>query len=713
MDEELIKKSVLNEDMIKFTKSNFTKLNTIGVKNLIIKIFSDNVEFDKISVDNVGVNNKTFIKNNKKRLKEIYENNKFKYYFDESILQEFKLKYITKLQEIFSDHVHDIEESDPLWIKKHIDEHTKLVGDKFTFEEMQKYMCDEGKETKFIFDFNKKKIKFFENKLTLQIIELTINSYGEKFDFPLSYKYCCTECGKINYKKIYEVMSTRKKIKCPNNLEYFDPNSGKPKFKKCNTILEPVKNDYDVKNFYVTNGLYETEDGNNDITEIISERRLPMGKIKAAVLKIPREYGTTFMCVVDYELEESKKIDIPEKKKEHYIFDLIEEIDNHIIEYTGYKHYGFLPMKIAILLQFGARYINKFKYDFNIAMVGARSSGKTIFAEYWGSLLYGDGFISTMAKSISTPKLRGTMEKIKLFNQEFSYQYRGLLGEKDLILIDELKEDPVLKEDLKSFMRSSHYNYSKQGGNTKDNKRTSQMIITENINIAHLARYRKAVKDVYLSFSFTINDNETKPTWKEEWDLELPLYRYNNEYLKMAIYEVRQNFEQNETNWVDGSEFALKDRFIFYFFVEMEKESKEFDEVIRENSERNANNYDVSDLKKKLKTDNLREMFKNFKLPLTGKNEKEYYDKVVELMKKYSKSLKPRIKTDYMTMLKILRMIDGRYEYNNKDISIIEYIMDNLDNKIDIIDTNKFELKGYKKEEYMDIPMNDFDCEFD
>ena len=39
MDEELIKKSVLNEDMIKFTKSNFTKLNTISKKSNHKNIF--------------------------------------------------------------------------------------------------------------------------------------------------------------------------------------------------------------------------------------------------------------------------------------------------------------------------------------------------------------------------------------------------------------------------------------------------------------------------------------------------------------------------------------------------------------------------------------------------------------------------------------------------------------------------------------------------
>lgn len=713
MDEDVIKKSVLNEDMINFTKSYFYKLNTIGVKNLIIKLFSDNVSLDNISINCVGVNNKTFIKNNKKRLKEISLNDKIKYYFDETFLEEFKLEYLEKLKEIFGEHVFDLEEDDPKWLKRHIDEHTKLVSDKLTFEEMQKFMCDEGKDIKFVYDFTNKKSVLFNNKYTIQVIQLTINSYGEKFDFPLNYKYVCPECKNVTYKKMYEVVSANKKrIKCPHQIDYEDKD-GKIKHKRCNNVIEPAKNNYEVKPFFVTNGIYETKENDSEISEIISERRLPMGKIKTAVLKIPREYGTNFMCVVDYEIEEKQDIKLPEKKSEHYIFDLIEMFDKYIIEKTGYKHYGFLPMKIAVLIQFAVRYMKKFSYDFNIALVGSRSTGKTVFAEYWGALLYCDKFMSTKSKSISIPKLRGTMEKIRLFNQEFSYQYRGLLGEKDLIVIDELKEDPYLKDDLKSFMRSSHYDFSKQGGNAKSNERTTQMIITENINTAHLARYRKAIKDIYTGFSFKINEEDTKPAWDESWDLELPLYVYNNEYLKMAINQVRQNYEQNETNWIDGSELALKDRFIFYFFVEMEKDSKDFDNVIRENNERNANNYGVEDLKRQLKNDNIKQLFSKIKVSRTGVNEKEYYEKLVKLMKRYNKSLTPRIKSDYMTMLKVLRMIDNRKEYNDKDLNIIEYLMDNIDNKIDVVDTNDFKLKGYENTDIVDIPADEMDYNFD
>ena len=115
---------------------------------------------------------------------------------------------------------------------------------------------------------------------------------------------------------------------------------------------------------------------------------LPRGYLQVAVQKIPAEYAQTMLHIVDYRPIKKDPILLPEKKEdEHYLFTLIKHVDKHIFEKTQYEHYGFLPMKMAAIIQMAARYNNGFSNNFHIGMTGAKSSGKSQFAKYWGITL--------------------------------------------------------------------------------------------------------------------------------------------------------------------------------------------------------------------------------------------------------------------------------------------------------------------------------------
>ena len=423
---------------------------------------------------------------------------------------------------------------------------------------------------------------------------------------------------------------------------------------------------------------------------------LPRGYLQVAIQKIPNEYAQTFLYIVDFRPIKKEPILLPEKTKEHYLFSLVKEIDEHIFNKTNYKHYGFLPMKMAALLQMAARYNSGFPNNFHIGLTGAKSSGKSQFAKYWGITLYAENCLATSATSISIPKLRGTMESFHLFSKEHRFQYRGLLGEKDLIVIDELKENPEVKNNLKIYLLETNYDYSKAGGSTQTHKRNAHVIITQNVDTGHLDRLAKETKKIYQSDDLRhINeeDNEPKPAWDSKIDLTLGLNHYKNPFLRYAIKKIRDEFSRNEINWIDGSELALKQRFPFYFFLGTKKYSKELDDLIKETSTLNVIE-DNTEITKIMDPSLLRKFFHSLEEFNNGTNDLEYFDKVDNLLNSYGKLNDARTKKIMYAMIKLIRIIDKRNYCTDKDLEIFQFILEFLDNKVEIVDTNEYKIHG-------------------
>jgi hypothetical protein len=683
------------KELRQYIREQFTQININNSKLLAEAIYFSMSSADMLIPKNILT--KGFIDKNQKRIEKREDG---KYYLRHEIKQQVQAGLYDVIVNKIGTTIKEIDKEDTKWKDHDIDENTCAVNDSFNYEYMRQVMCDNGDELNFVYKFNDDKPKEeIENIKTLQVINLNIDSKGECFGYPLIYNYYCNECGNNTTKKTYEVCSTQKKIHCEHEIETVTE-TGQIKTKRCNRQLYPDKERTETKPFYVYKGSLPRTGKSDERVEIISEKEMPIGRIKAAVILIPREFGSLFLCVVDYKKEKKQKVDLPKKGKRHRIMDLIEVVDNRILDLVNYEIYGYIPMKMAMIIQFYGRYLKDIPNNFNVALVGGKSTGKTTFVDYWGATLYGDNFKSVQVTNISIPKLRGTMESVRLFNQDFPYVCYGWLGDYDLIAIDELKEKPEMKTDLKPLLRNPTYSYAKQGGSGNDRLRTAQMIITENINPNHLKQYRKKVRELYSEGSNTVNEEDERPAWDNGWDLELPLYMYENDYLRNVINTVREEFESVGCNWIDGSELAADDRFVFYFYIynkDTENEDSELNQVIIRNLERNAGNYNIIDLSRKLHICNFVEEVNNIKVPMTGTNEKEYSKKIIQMLKRNKKCYDARALSDHINMLKILRIIDERDYYIDEDLKILEYIIQNIKNKVNIEDTNKIVVNKMKE----------------
>lgn len=685
-----------NEQVIKYLKKQFSRLDNTSAKKLS-NIILKNQE-TQIEVRRFKDKYESFVERNKQRF---YPNeDETKFYLKQDFLSKLKEQLLKILKDIGASIQYIEEDEEDRWSKSQIDGvEVYEVNKHTTFQQLREKVDEEGKDAMFRYSFKKPDLKssVYENTNSLQMIDIHINDNGEYFGFPLKYTYNCPECSHSFEKTEHEVASTGNKFKCENVLET-ENNKGEPSLKRCNTPLTPDINQTETKDSYIHNISFLDQQENIQKAEAITFLNLPKGYLRVVLLKIPRPYDQQLVFIVDFQPIEKEELSlIPKKESEHYLFTLIDTIDKYIEKMTGYEHFGFLPMKISMILQLMSRYNEGFKNNFHLSLSGEMSSGKSQFARYWGLCLYSQNCWSSNATSISIPKLRGTMESFHLFGKDHRYQYRGLLGEIDLLIIDEVKENPDVKNNLKQYLLEGTYEYSKAGSNNQTYPRTSQVIVTQNIDTKHLDRYSKAVREQYMNAMIDAPDTEQrKPPWDSTIDLTLPLFEYDyNPYLKYSVKKIRELYEKNQINWIDGSELALKQRFYFYFYLGSSKKSGELTRIIRKNNTKKIISNNI-ELMRILSSNNLKEKFRKSVHLIKGKNDLEYFEKVDKILETYNKRTDARTQEMSYNILQMLRIIDERDYCTDKDLEILTYIIENIDNKIEVVDTNEYQIKGIK-----------------
>jgi len=678
-----------HEEVIKLIKSNFIRIDVQSCIRLA-RMLLDNQT--KIEIRDFKKTYTSFIRKNLSKFEEVEKNKKTLYYLKQEIISEITVQLYCTIEKIGSA-LRDIDEDDKKWERSNIDGVEAFeVTNPTTFQNIREKADKEGKHVSFRYDFSQvcEISDSYENKLTTQIIDVHINGSGEIFDYPLQFCYRCPICHKLSKRYEFEVASVSNKHKCTTLIP------AEPKSKKCNTLLSPDTSQTETKTCFVYNISFKDKHNSDCKAEAISFISLPRGYLQVAIQKIPNSFGQMFLHIVDYRPIKKESMQLPEKKKnEHYLFSMINTIDKYIIEKTQYEHFGFLPMKMAILLQMAARYNVGFLNNFSIGMTGAKSSGKSQFAKYWGIALYAEHSLVTTSTSISIAKLRGTMETFTLFGKEHRFQYRGLFGEKDLIVVDELKENLDVKNNLKQYLLEVNYDYSKAGGSSQTYKRNAHFVATQNVDTKHLDKYTKEVKALYQSENLKLvnEDKEPKVSWDQNEDLTLPLNSYRNPYLRYSVKKIRAEYERNEVNWIDGSELALKQRFFFYFFLGSDKSSDELTQVIRGNAMRDVIADNIA-LTKLMEPSVFRKYFESLSKYNKGTNDGEYFDKVDDMLNKYSKRQDARTKGMMYSLLKLIRIIDGRNYCTKEDLKIFQFILESLDNKVEVIDTNNFKING-------------------
>ena len=537
-----------HEEVMGCIKKQFNRIDKSSIVKLSRLILTQ--AHDDIEVSQFKEKYKSFILKNPKRVEEVEKENGKRYYMLKRDIVARLRDMITLIATRIGSSIREIDDEDEeKWSKCQLEDDVYEVTPGTTFQEIREKVNKEGKDANFKFPFKKNELTVnkFKNKMGLQLVEVYVNNDGEMFGFPLNYTYQCPECNNVSYKMEYEVCSTNKKIKCPGLVEVVKDN-GKVDYKKCSLMLSPDINRTETKDAFVYGISFIDEHGNEVTADAISFIKLPKGQLKVVLQKISRPYSKEIVFIIDYEPIEKNIMRLPDKKDdEHYIFTLVKAIDEYIIEQTGYKYFGFLPVKMAMIIQMFGRYLPTFKNNYHISLTGELSSGKSEFARYWGIALYAESILLSVSTSISIAKLRGTMESFTLFDKEYRYQYKGLLGEIDMLVIDELKEEPDVKNNLKQYLLEPTFEYSKQGSKNQVYKRTSQCIVTENIDTKHLDRYVKEIKKLYQSDNLRLIREEqssmVKPAWNANVDLTLPLYEYeDNPFLKYAILQIRNEY---------------------------------------------------------------------------------------------------------------------------------------------------------------------------
>jgi len=588
------------------------------------------------------------------------------------------------------------------------------VGDGVTYKKLivdiEKNL---GKVGDYLYNFSNKKIKPFDSTDDeLQTINVDIITNAETSKLPLEYVYECPKCKYLDKDYIHTRYPSDmnsivgNKINCNMLIET------EKGTKMCGTTLEPSVTDTKYRELYVYDSTIEKEYEDKTVKEdcrIVSFKHVPVGPLIGAVINVPNSDSKKTLFLIDYKIEEKKVFELEFDESKHNIFNLIKNVDNHIFNVEGYKHFGYLPMKIAALIQYSAAVFSNVPKNYHIALNGGPSTGKTAFSKYWGAALHGRSMLEVAnVTDISIPALRGTAEYDDVLGKRILRRNKGFLNTNDLIIINELSSDLNMKRELKGHLFSEDYSYSKARSNGIKHQRNAQFIITENVNPEHDNKYINSVRKFYKDNTDRIIDNkgnEVEPlAWDDTWDLHLPLHHdfYKNKlHLLHAIKTVRYRFNKSNINWIDGDEIASDDRFSFYFFISGDKDSKEKDEVIFENLENVTKNPLTSRLIRDLHTDTFKNYIKGCEsfFNKTHKDDRVYMNKLNNLISQYTKST-DRLKIIFYNMMKILRSIDKRDYFIEEDFNIIKYILENTKSKIELADTNKFEVHDVEETNY-------------
>lgn len=557
-------------------------------------------------------------------------------------------------------------------------------------------ICEESGEIDFCYNFDKPDIpvSFPDKQNTLQRAEMHILTYPILFDFPVEYAYSCPRCGTLGKKYACQTASTKSKYICEGIYNYINAN-GEPKSKVCGVTLYPDEKISKIKQCYYYEISYVDDEGNRNNISGISFNKYKPGFYDVAFFNIINVNKLPSFHIIDIKEETPKEIVLPPlSKKRNYLFDLQEAFDDFIGDRTGLSIYGLFPIKIALILQMLANVLGN-RLIYNIQIVGDASTGKSTVLKYYSFLLSGPLNLSSNGASISIPALRGTRASILLFNKNINIITIGFLGMYKSIHIDEANDDKDMVQSLKTFLLEDNYSYDKAGGSGVFHKRTAHVNLSENLDYNYLGQYRGMIRKTYKEMEDVQIGDLEKPDWDEDWDLHLPIFQYtDNPYLHKIIKDIRTRMQLEQKWWIDGYEYALHERFPFYFYVVNTKESEVFNDTIR----KNATNEIISEnfeLIKALKNDNINKLFEELKKYKKSDSDNiESMKKVDKILDSYGIKADARVKNFYYTTLVLSRIINKRRKVNEQDYDLIRWFIEKTNCKLELSDTDNYDVQG-------------------
>lgn len=680
---ENILKSRNDAALIELIRSRFLRITRDAAKNIIERLLME----VPISAQDISI----------KAFPTILRNNAGK--FDDNgimkneIIKELKMLLQDKIKEL--DSIKNKEEEDISseeqktlaggngnnYAKHTLSKHSQ-------YEDAREKICDESGEVVFKYNFDKPDMPVQPPRSTdvLQRCEIQIIQHGVKFDYPIEYSYRCTQCGAKATKKAYETVSTGNKIKCEEIYNYINA-SGEAKSKICATQLAPDKHVTSAKDAYAYSIAYQDENKASHTANAISFMRYEPGYYEAVLFKLTNPLDKDTFHIIDIKPVASNICAFPEPKAdENYFFTLQKFFDQYIKQQTGMEIYGLYPVKIALIVQKLFHSLKR-RLISNVMLVGSPSTGKTLILKYYDFLLYGNLNLMSNGMSISVPAMRGTKQLVSLMGKEIKIISKGLLGSYDLIHIDEAGENKELIQNLKSFLLEDNYSYNKAESEGISNIRTCHVNVSQNLDNNHIGMYRGAIRKAYREINEVEIDGIKKENWVENWDLHMPIYKYADQpHLLKVIKEKRMEFMQKGLFWIDGYDYALHERFPFYFYLVNEDENKELDGVVQGNENRNVISENLR-LVRALKSDDINIFFNSLEKHLFVDSDKDRMKKIDDILTSYEIRSDARGKIFYYNLVKMSRIINRRTEIEEMDYDLLRWFIENTNCKIDVTAT--------------------------
>jgi len=686
IDRRFIAEYSSNPEVINFMKKQMKRLNVIGAINLIRMIASGKTEIHAKEIMN---KTKTLLNYNSIRFN---EDGTLKL----EVIEELKIKLNGFLSNLGKDIIQfgDNDDDEVEFELKIVDGEEYYIVDRYTlYNKFRKLVCDERGEVKFKYNFIKSDMgkHIPSNRETLQRCEIQIVAKAVKFDYPIEYVYNCSQCEERETKMAYQTACTNTRISCSGIFNYIDGN-GESKSRLCRTALQPDAEISLTKDAYYYDVAYEDIELNKHPAGALSFEKLEPGFYECVLFKIKNPKKTELFHIVDVKSIESNKFKLPKRKdKENYIITLQKAFDKFIDKQAKMEVYGMYPMKVAMIMQTAFNYLN-LPLIANMQLVGDASTGKSTVLKYYGFLLNNYLNMSTNGLSISIPGLRGTKEVITLMGKEQKIVTTGYLGTFKSIHIDEAGENKVLVQNLKTFLYEQNYSYDKAGSTGIFNTRTTHINISENLDHTHLGQYRGAIRKAYKDDSFEL-EGETKEAWDESWDLHQPLYVYDNLYLRKVLKEKRIEYEQKQIWWIDGYDYALHQRFPFYFYLVNEKRDEKLGNAVKGNKARNSISENLQ-LMRVLRSDDILQFFRELNKNIMSETDIKSFGEVDTILENYGLDADARMKSFYYDFIKVSRIINGRTTPTEEDYDLLRWMLEKTNCKLDIADTDDYAIKG-------------------
>jgi len=604
IDDDFIREYSSNTEVVRFIQSKFPRLSTTGSVHLIISLLRNEFPIHASSL--------------MKKHKALYQYNMKKFDKERNLkkeeIKDLKMLLNAFLTEIGKEPIrYDKEQHKDFEVKEIDGEQFFILEKNILYKKIRKLVCDEKGNAFFKYNFKESDMEIMppKNKDTLQRCLIQILGTSIKFEYPVEFVYSCPRCGSVTNMKAYRTASTNNRIDCPGIFSYVSP-QGEPRSRRCEKGLIPDNDISITKDSYYYDICYEEATGRRNLKKMnagaFSFKRYDPGFYECVLFRIKNPKKTELYQIMDVkEVLSNRFVFPPQDPSENYFFTLQRAVDEYIKEKTGMEIYGLFPMKVAILIQKMFDVIG-LKLICNIQILGDASTGKSTVLKYYGFLLNAHLNQSTNGLSTSIPGLRGTKVTISLMGKDLKIITLGHLGTYKTIHIDEAGESKELVRHLKTFLLEDNYSYDKAGSDGTFQKRTAHINISENLDIEHLGQYRGSIKKAYKELNIKIGDEEMKE-WDENWDLHLPIYKYNdNLYLRKVVADKRLEYKQKQTFWLDNYDYPLHERFPFYFYLVNKKKSAELFKIIRGNVARNTISENL-ELIRALKSDDINDFF--------------------------------------------------------------------------------------------------------